>query len=69
MAEFEDVFREVKRMCSTYSHCTDGCTLFDDVNCRCMYREFSESGTETAAEIERIVMKWAKAHPEPVYPS
>lgn len=69
MAEFQAIFRESQRMCSTYSDCTDGCPLYDDENCRCMYRALYTSGTETAEEIERIVMKWAAAHTKPVYPS
>lgn len=69
MAEFQVIFREAHRMCSTYSGCTDGCPLYDEKNCRCMHRGFPDSGTKTDAEIERIVMKWAAEHPEPVYPS
>lgn len=69
MAEFQAIFRESQRMCSTYRICTDGCLLYDDENCICMYRALAESGAQTAKEIERIVMDWVEAHKEPVYPS
>lgn len=60
MAEFQEIAIQRNRMCSSYVTC-DMCEL---TGLGCM-------GTvnENLDKIERIIMDWAAAHPEPRYPT
>lgn len=75
MAEFIEVMRQARRMCSSFGgECSDKCPL----NCAIQvetdcYRDLCicvAGGLEEAYKlIEERVMQWAKEHPAPVYPS
>lgn len=64
MAEFQEVMRQIVRMC-TDTPCSEDCPLESE----CM--NLAQAAEPIHAErIERIVMKWAAEHPEhpePVY--
>ena len=69
MAEFQDVIIQMKRMCAHFSPTCNGCKL-------CMGKGTSEFCGEEPKDIrshpalvEAAVMRWAKDHPEPVYPT
>jgi hypothetical protein len=66
MAEFVDVLRQFDRMCKENAGCFN-CPLHepDGVSDRCSIGAF----VNDSERIEREVMKWAKEHPEPVYPT
>ena len=75
MAEFTEVMRQAKRMCSSFGEgCCDDCPLNSaiqvDTDC---YRNLCicvAGGFEEAYKlIEERVMQWAAEHPEPVYPT
>lgn len=67
MAEFQEVIKQFKRMCSYYQgnlKCPMGCPM-NGVNisqCRKILVEQPEI-------TEKTVMAWAAEHPEPVYPT
>lgn len=63
MAEFVEVIGHVRRICDTYDVC-GGCPL-NEGGC---LAKFTGDSIDTE-QIEKIVMDWAKEHPEPVYPS
>lgn len=72
MAEFQEVVKQWQRMCRYYSEhadkgesCCTGCGLQSADGCPTIYGN-EEIDTE---KVERIVMKWAKEHPEPKYPT
>ena len=60
MAEFINVMKEYNRMCHSYADCRD-CPLCN-VNCEYITHEKPE-------EVESIIMKWSKEHPQPIYPT
>lgn len=65
MAEFVAVMKEYRRMCD--KNVCEECTLYREnnpANFECV--EFMEAYPE---EAEKIIMNWAKAHPEEKYPS
>ena len=67
MAEFRDVMKEFKRMCQRDTRDTQDCPMFCGPSCNighCRWIAF-----ERPDEFERVVMDWAKRHPEPVYPT
>lgn len=67
MAEFTEVMRQAKRMCTAHgSMCsTNNCPLDNGEACRLNV----DLDGEDYNELERIIMDWAKEHSEPVYPS
>ena len=74
MTEFSEVMKQTKRMCESYSDCTK-CPL-GDTNCACLLRKarvFYDApmawNIKELTNIERLVMDWAAANPEPRYPS
>ena len=64
MAEFAEVMREARRMCKVHTDCK-GCPR---VGLRCVTVSCIW-GDEDIADFERTVHDWAKAHPEPRYPT
>lgn len=65
MAEFQEVMHQIARLCAV-TPCSENCPLESE----CM--NLAQAAEPIHAErIERIVMKWAKEHPEPVpvYPT
>lgn len=72
MAEFTEVMKQAKRMCDSYEDrdCRE-CPLSRD-NTKCGHSlciEITSISAGEAAEIERAVMSWSAAHPEPRYPT
>lgn len=67
MAEFTEVMRQAKRMCSVHGGICSYrcCPLANGETCRLNV----ELDGEDYNELERIIMDWAAKHPEPVYPS
>ena len=61
MAEFCEVIRQFKRLCTT-SECNTCCFKCGKMGCITM-------SLEDPKEFERRVMAWAETHPEPVYPT
>ena len=69
MAEFQEVMRQAKRLCKAQDHCYN-CPI--NVICNvndCNKRASCVAAIRDAERLERIVMDWAKKHPEPKYPS
>lgn len=65
MAEFVEVMRQAHRMCSMQEKCEE-CPVWD------LKKSFCRIGSVILSdhcEVERNVLSWAAAHPEPVYPS
>lgn len=65
MSEFSEVMRQAKRMCNGLNDC-DECQLrdvFDVVGCPFAYDSVD------MRNVEKPVMDWAAAHPEPRYPT
>lgn len=66
MVEFQEVMRQLNRMCSYYPNCEDsGCPIFGE----CGNIGSHSSNAKKAMRIEERVMSWAAKHPEPVYPT
>ena len=61
MAEFGEVFTQMKCMCKANNECCAMC----DLSGKCPANEIVEN--YDAGEIEKIVMQWAAEHPGPVY--
>jgi hypothetical protein len=67
MAEFQEVMRQVNRICSYYqAKCEDSGCLLRNV---CGVIGNHSSNKKQAMQIEELAMKWAAEHPEPVYPT
>lgn len=77
MSEFVEVMRQARRMCEEHfaknaeDDCSESCPLYtgwcpglDDGRAICFTPK-----EETMKRVEAIVMDWAEAHPEPVYPT
>lgn len=69
MAEFQEVMKQLNRLCSHYqrSHYQNciGCPIFDDcgsIGTHC-------SDPKHSYKIEKTVMSWSVENPEPVYPT
>lgn len=73
MAEFQEVVRQIKRMCDSHGASCHGCTLKEKSGlCTLVHDdEFIPEDWEEikAAEIEMVVMHWAANNPEPRYPT
>lgn len=68
MAEFQEVMKQYGRMCETQKLCTDACPLNNHESSICY--TVGRAITDTSIEqVEQIIMDWAAAHPEPVYPT
>lgn len=65
MAEFQEVMRLGKRMCERRDAC-GSCPIFK-ARISCPVVCYEDVGS--LAEVERIIMEWAAAHPEPRYPT
>ena len=71
MAEFQNVAKELERMCNTYHAArkcnTDECPIYREELC---YDQTMVSvHGDDACELEKVVMSWAAEHPELVYPT
>ena len=72
MAEFCEVMRQIKRLCLAHgeAECGTTCPLSDDgFACSVAIDVPNDIEEKRLVEIERIVMDWAAAHPEPRYPT
>ena len=67
MFEFTEIMRQAMRMCTAHgSMCnTNNCPLYNGEAC-CLNIDLD--GVD-CNELERIIIDWARKHPEPVYPS
>lgn len=59
MAEFEYIMSQASRLCNMHPECVD-CPFIGG----CL-----TPSMRNAKEAEQVILDWAKAHPEPVYPS
>ena len=68
MAEFQEVVRNLRRMCDFYDdECrTDDCPLY--LNNMCYAKAMATVCPSVSKQLEEMVMAWAAEHPEPVYP-
>lgn len=67
MAEFQEVMRQINRMCWHYQRkreCPMGCPMNGVNISQCRKIAFEEP-----KETEKIVMSWAAEHPDAVYPT
>lgn len=67
MAEFTEVMQQAKRMCAAHGGMCKirNCPMVDGETCR-----FDADRDDVDYnEVERIIMAWAKEHPEPRYPT
>ena len=63
---FQEVMRQLNRMCSHHPNCGDsGCPLSDECGNIGSY----SSNAKQAMRIERIVISWAAENPKPVFPT
>lgn len=67
MAEFTEIVRLANRICKETENCEKCVMSLGDVECLFGYR--LDYIMENAEKIEKSIMDWAAAHPEPVYPS
>ena len=67
MSEFTEIMRQAKRLCAAHDGMCSmrNCPLESGEACRLNIDLDGEDNNE----LERIIMDWAKEHPEPVYPS
>lgn len=67
MAEFNEVVKQLGRICeSNFGKC-DICDLRPFCPSKALLDCYAKSGR--AERLEEMVMKWAAEHPEPVYPT
>ena len=66
MAEFQEVMKQAKRMCKEFGNDCAGCGL---ASSHCPLGPIPENMDADFANVERIIMNWAKKHPEPRYPT
>lgn len=71
MAEFQEVIMQAGRMCNSFPSCYE-CPLLDKHERDCRYKRCVNkmllNPTDTA-NIENIIMTWAKKNPVPRYPT
>lgn len=69
MAEFQEVMRQLNRLCSAHENCydEDNCPMQAMGCCGSIGNHCSEP--LQAKRIEKTVMQWAAEHPELVYPT
>ena len=66
MAEFVEVMKQARRICLEHPGDCDGCPLHDDEGLACRFDLAEKYLYDDTTE--RIVLKWAEEHPEPMYP-
>lgn len=69
MAEFQEVIKQMKRMCDHLSPTCNGCKLCLEKGTNEFCGEEPKDIRSDPALVEAVVMAWAAEHPEPVYPS
>lgn len=67
MAEFVEVMRQARRLCSAQTCCEDCPLCYENNGANCRFA--LDEKYQADAELERVVSDWAAEHPEPVYPS
>lgn len=67
MAEFVEVMRQARRMCSAQTCCEDCPLCYENNGANCRFA--LDEKYQADAELERVVSDWAAEHPEPVYPN
>ena len=67
MAEFQEVMRQLGRICaSNFGEC-DICDFCPYCPSKTFLDKYEKS--RRVEQLEKMVLKWAEEHPEPVYPS
>ena len=69
MAEFQEVIKQMKRMCAHFTPTCNGCKLCMGKGTNEFCGEEPKDMRSDPALIEAVVMQWAEEHPEPVYPT
>ena len=74
MAEFVEVMRQARRMCKSYGDECGPCVLHEKYGLCPLCAQTDDHipadwKLDNMADVERIVMDWAAAHPEPRYPT
>lgn len=69
MAEFQEVIKQMKRMCAHFSPTCNGCKLYLGEGTDEFCGEEPKDILSNPALVEAAVMQWAAEHPEPVYPT
>lgn len=67
MAEFQEVMRQLGRICATNFGECDICDLRPFCPTSVFLDKYLKSGR--AKRLEEMVLSWAAGHPEPVYPT
>lgn len=69
MSEFTEAMHQARRMCAAHGGMcgANNCPLSNEDADAC--RLLPDHGGEDYVDVERVIMDWAKEHPEPVYPT
>lgn len=65
MAEFVEAMKQARRICLEHPGDCDGSPLHDDEGLACRF--YLNETYFYDDDTERIVLKWAEEHPEPMY--
>ena len=68
MSEFQEVYKQYRRMCSREQKCDD-CDIYKYINSKGYIESCSQFLKEHSQEAEEVIMNWTTEHPEPVYPT
>lgn len=73
MAEFKEVCKQWRRMCEEIQRCSaendECCALQCALGNNPVCGELIDATDKDLENAENVIMKWAKEHPEPVYPT
>ena len=69
MAEFQEVIKQMKRMCAHFGPTCNGCPLWLEKGTDEFCGEEPNNIHSDPALVEAVVMQWAAENPEPVYPT
>lgn len=69
MAEFQELMKEMRRMCAYFRPTCNGCPLCLEKGTNEFCGEQPMDILSDPALVEAAVMQWAAEHPEPVYPT
>lgn len=69
MAEFQEVIKQMKRMCAHFGPTCNGCPLWLEKGTDEFCGEVPNDIHSDPALVEAAVMQWAAENPEPVYPT
>lgn len=69
MAEFQEVIKQMKRMCAHFGPTCNGCPLWLEKGTDEFCGEEPNNIHSDPALVEAAVMQWSAENPEPVYPT